>query len=70
MRYGLESIGEEVGAFAYTRFKGNENLRATSGDAAGEVPRELREAAGEVVEIEAEPTMTVEQYVLPFAFAL
>ena len=62
-QFGLESAGEEVGAFAYTRFRDAEYLKATSGDAAGEIPAELREAAGEVVEIDPEPQMSLEQYV-------
>jgi hypothetical protein len=62
--YGLESQGEEVGKFAYTRFKVKEGKTPTSGDYAGPIPEALREKGeSELVEIEPEPQMTLEQYV-------
>ena len=60
--FGLEAHGEEAGAFAYTRFRNPENRIPTSGDNAGDIPEALRSGnKGEAVEIEPEPSMTMEQ---------
>jgi hypothetical protein len=63
--FGLEREGEAAGAFVYTKFKMRNNEVPTSGDYAGSIPEELRQSEElSLVEIDPEPQMTMEQYVI------